>query len=72
VSSGAPGSHPGQPAAGPKHVVRDRDSDRWLRELGAARDAAVARLHDLLLRVARSEAARRRSTLPDRVGEPRS
>lgn len=50
-------------------AVRDVDSIRWLHDLraeGAAREAAVARLHDLLLRVARSEAARRRSTLPDR------
>jgi RNA polymerase sigma-70 factor (ECF subfamily) len=50
-------------------AVRDLESVRWLRELGAdgaSRDAAAARLHDLLLRVARGEAARRRSTLPDR------
>lgn len=50
-------------------AFRDLDSVRWLRELGAdgaSRDAAAARLHDLLLRVARGEAARRRSTLPDR------
>jgi RNA polymerase sigma-70 factor (ECF subfamily) len=49
--------------------VRDLESVRWVRELGAAgpaREAAVARLHDLLLRVARGEAARRRNTLPER------
>jgi RNA polymerase sigma-70 factor, ECF subfamily len=49
--------------------VRDLDSIRWLHDLragGAVHEATVARLHDLLLRVARSEAARRRSTLPDR------
>ena len=45
----------------------DEDSRRWLRELrstGAGRDAAVARLHALLLRAARYEVARRRPTLP--------
>jgi len=50
-------------------VLRDLDSTRWVHELrasGAVHEAAAARLHDLLLRVARSEAARRRSTLPDR------
>jgi RNA polymerase sigma-70 factor, ECF subfamily len=49
--------------------VRDLDSIRWLHDLragGAVHEAAVARLHDLLLRVARGEAARRRNTLPDR------
>jgi RNA polymerase sigma-70 factor (ECF subfamily) len=50
-------------------AVSDLDSIRWLHELragGAVHEAAVARLHDLLLRVARGEAARRRNTLPDR------
>jgi RNA polymerase sigma-70 factor (ECF subfamily) len=50
-------------------AVRDLDSTRWLHDLragGAVHEAAVARLHDLLLRVARGEAARRRNTLPDR------
>jgi RNA polymerase sigma-70 factor (ECF subfamily) len=45
----------------------DEDSRRWLRELrgaGAVRDAAVARLHALLLRAARFEVARRRPTMP--------
>jgi len=45
----------------------DPESRQWLRELrdvGAARDAAVARLHALLLRAARFEVARRRPTLP--------
>ena len=45
----------------------DEESRRWLRELrdtGAGRDAAVARLHELLLRAARFEVARRRPTLP--------
>ena len=45
----------------------DEDSRRWLSELrsdGAERDAAVARLHALLVRAARFEVARRRPTLP--------
>jgi RNA polymerase sigma-70 factor, ECF subfamily len=45
----------------------DEESRQWLRSLrakGAERDAAVARLHDLLLRAARFEVARRRPTLP--------
>jgi RNA polymerase sigma-70 factor (ECF subfamily) len=43
-------------------VSIDAESARWLRELssaGAQRDAAVARLHALLLRIARSEVRRR-------------
>jgi RNA polymerase sigma-70 factor (ECF subfamily) len=50
----------------------DPESRRWLRELRAAgetRDAAVARLHALLLRAARFEVARRRSTLPHVRGD---
>jgi RNA polymerase sigma-70 factor (ECF subfamily) len=45
----------------------DEDSRAWLHELrsrGPAREAAVARLHALLVRAARFEAARRRSSLP--------
>jgi RNA polymerase sigma-70 factor, ECF subfamily len=45
----------------------DAESRTWLRELradGATREAAVARLHALLLRAARFEVARRRPTLP--------
>ena len=45
----------------------DADSRRWLEELGGAgqtHDAAVARLHALLLRAARFEVARRRRALP--------
>jgi RNA polymerase sigma-70 factor (ECF subfamily) len=45
----------------------DRDSRRWLDELGGAghaRDDAVARLHELLLRAARFEVSRRRLSLP--------
>ena len=43
------------------------DSASWLRDLrstGPAREAAVARLHALLLRATRFEVARRRPTLP--------
>jgi RNA polymerase sigma-70 factor (ECF subfamily) len=45
----------------------DEESREWLRELRgsvATRDAAVARLHALLLRAARFEVARRRPSLP--------
>ena len=45
----------------------DPESRRWLRDLrseGAAYDAAVARLHALLLRAARFEVARRRPAHP--------
>lgn len=45
----------------------DAESRRWLRELrgsGEAHNAAVARLHALLLRAARFEVGRRRATLP--------
>src|SRR5918911_5271692 len=49
----------------------DDESREWLRSLrasGAARDAAVGRLHALLLRAARFEVARRRPTLPELRG----
>src|SRR3954469_16304827 len=45
----------------------DDDTRAWLHDLrsvGQARDAAVARLHALLLRAARFETARRRASLP--------
>jgi RNA polymerase sigma-70 factor (ECF subfamily) len=45
----------------------DAESREWLRSLratGADRDAAISRLHGLLLRAARFEVARRRPTLP--------
>jgi RNA polymerase sigma-70 factor, ECF subfamily len=45
----------------------DPESRRWLEDLssrGPTRDEAVARLHELLLRAARFEVARRRPTLP--------
>jgi RNA polymerase sigma-70 factor (ECF subfamily) len=47
--------------------VLDAESRRWLEALsgsGHAREAAVARLHELLLRAARFEVARRRRSLP--------
>jgi RNA polymerase sigma-70 factor (ECF subfamily) len=45
----------------------DQESLEWLRDLrrhGAAREAAVARLHELLLRAARFEVGRRGTTHP--------
>ena len=53
-------------------VALDKESSYWLRDLqddGAVREAAIARLHALLLRVTRGEAMRRRSTLPSRAVE---
>jgi RNA polymerase sigma-70 factor (ECF subfamily) len=50
----------------------DEESRTWLRELrdgGATEQAAVARLHALLLRAARFEVARRRPTLPHLRGD---
>jgi RNA polymerase sigma-70 factor (ECF subfamily) len=50
----------------PKRLLDD-ESREWLRSLradGAVRDEALARLHELLLRAARFEVARRRPTLP--------
>ena len=47
----------------------DRESADWLRDLqqpGGTRDGAIERLHALLLRVTRGEAARRRASLPER------
>jgi RNA polymerase sigma-70 factor, ECF subfamily len=46
-------------------VTDDRDSEAWLAALradGPARDRAIARLHELLLRAARFEVARRRGS----------
>jgi RNA polymerase sigma-70 factor, ECF subfamily len=48
-------------------ALLDPESQEWLRTLrssGRERDEAVARLHELLLRAARFETARRRPTLP--------
>lgn len=50
----------------------DSESREWLRSLraeGAARNEAIARLHALLLRAARFEVNRRRSTLPHLRGD---
>jgi RNA polymerase sigma-70 factor, ECF subfamily len=50
----------------------DRESAEWVRHLMAAgkdHRVAVARMHGLLLGVARGEAARRRASLPDRGSE---
>jgi RNA polymerase sigma-70 factor, ECF subfamily len=50
----------------------DEESRRWLDELradGAVHDGAVARLHDVLLRAARFEVARRRPTSPHLRGD---
>jgi RNA polymerase sigma-70 factor (ECF subfamily) len=50
----------------------DQESREWLRSLraeGSEHDAAVARLHALLLRAARFEVARRRPTLPHLRGD---
>lgn len=51
-------------------LTLDQESAEWLRDLhdtGGARDHAIARLHALLVRVARGEAVRRRPTFPARA-----
>ena len=53
-------------------LALDTESADWLRDLkdeGGARDDAIARLHALLVRVARGEAVRRRASLPARAAE---
>jgi RNA polymerase sigma-70 factor (ECF subfamily) len=59
-------------AVDPRPILDD-DSRAWLRDLradGQAREAALARLHALLLKAARFEAARRRAALTQlRPGE---
>jgi len=60
------------PRSTPAVVPLDPDSREWLRSLradGAVRDAAIARLHALLLRAARFEVRRRRPTLPHLRGD---
>jgi len=50
----------------------DEESREWIHDLradGAVRDAAVTRLHALLLRAAHFEVGRRRATLPHLRGE---
>ncbi|WP_217913939.1 RNA polymerase sigma factor [Miltoncostaea marina] len=60
-------------AARPPAPARlDPDSREWLRALrgpGAAREEAIARLHELLHRAARFEVARRRPALPHLRGD---
>jgi RNA polymerase sigma-70 factor (ECF subfamily) len=63
------GTLPALAAASP---LMDADSEEWLRCLhadGAERDAAIARLHALLLGAARFEVARRRPALPHLRGD---
>ena len=53
-------------------LALDTESASWLRDLqdeGGVRDEAIARLHAMLVRVARGEAVRRRTTLPARAAE---
>lgn len=53
-------------------VTAEAESTTLVQDLlqpGGVRDAAITRLHALLLRVARAEAGRRRARLPDRVLE---
>jgi RNA polymerase sigma-70 factor (ECF subfamily) len=61
-----------EPIALAEEVRPDEESRRWLDELraeGATKDAAVARLHAILLRAARFEVGRRRPTLPHLRGD---
>lgn len=61
-----------QPLAVVEEPKLDEESRRWLDELrsdGAGKDAAIARLHALLLRAARFEVTRRRPTLPHLRGD---
>jgi RNA polymerase sigma-70 factor (ECF subfamily) len=63
------GAYPAAVALAP---TLDQESRTWLRELragGATEEAAIARLHALLLRAARFEVARRRPTLPHLRGD---
>ncbi len=64
----APLSAPPKSPPAPKPAAPfDAESREWLRALradGVTHEAAIARLHALLLRAARFEVARRRSTLP--------
>ena len=63
---------PAVPLAAPARALLDAESREWLaclRDQGAIRDDAVARLHALLVRAARFEVARRRPTLPHLRGD---
>lgn len=59
---------PAPPVASERRAGLDPESQRWVEALssgdGAERDEALARLHELLLRAARFEAARRRRSVP--------
>jgi RNA polymerase sigma-70 factor (ECF subfamily) len=60
------------PALTPAPPLLDAESEEWLRSLhaeGAERDASIGRLHELLLRAARFEVARRRPGLPRLRGD---
>jgi RNA polymerase sigma-70 factor (ECF subfamily) len=66
--------HPGAATESPAAPVLrlDEESREWLRDLrsdGMAKDAAVARLHGLLVRAARYEVTRRRASLPHLRGD---
>ena len=61
-----------KPAGASGRETLDAESADWLRALdgsGPERDAAVERLHALLLRAAVTEVARRRSTAPAAAGD---
>jgi RNA polymerase sigma-70 factor, ECF subfamily len=61
-----------KPAGPPGREPLDAESAAWLRALDAAgpeHDAAMERLHVLLLRAAVTEVNRRRSTTPSKAGE---
>jgi RNA polymerase sigma-70 factor, ECF subfamily len=61
-----------QPAGAALSPTLDDESRAWIRDLragGPAEDAAVARLHALLLRAARFEVARRRPSMPHVRGD---
>ena len=68
LAAGTPGRH-----HRPMPLARfDQDSAAWVSDLAPdapAREAAVARLHALLLRVCRAEAGRRGASLPERGRE---
>src|SRR5262245_49491465 len=74
MSSHRPGEASRQVVTWMTSVALDAESAEWLRSLQgdageAERDHAIARLHVLLLRVARGLAARRRASLPLRALE---
>src|SRR5262245_51667895 len=60
---------PAKPALPPGLDDESREWLRGLRAIGADRDAAVARLHELLLKAARFEVSRRRVAMPHLRGD---